>query len=194
MIYMELANDGDIDEKINQRKAKQLYFQSSTVMQVPASCRAPELFIGCTCCAFELTLFLLQHFLVWFSLFFSAMKMIPCKCPFVQWTVQLCQAVAYLHGEGFIHRDLKVANLFLTVQGYVKLGDFGIAKLLEGDARYCRCRAGGCLRRPHPTKNALFHRQGARATSSLKPVGRRGFRTDSFGGVDHNCFGSAGLG
>ncbi|QDV22940.1 Serine/threonine-protein kinase PknB [Aureliella helgolandensis] len=41
---------------------------------------------------------------------------------------QVCSALQYAHNQGIIHRDLKPSNLFLTKEGCVKLGDFGIAR------------------------------------------------------------------
>ena len=40
---------------------------------------------------------------------------------------QLSSAVMYAHEHGVIHRDIKPQNIFLTSEGTVKLGDFGIA-------------------------------------------------------------------
>lgn len=42
---------------------------------------------------------------------------------------QLCSAVIYAHEHGVIHRDIKPQNIFLTPDGTIKLGDFGIAIL-----------------------------------------------------------------
>jgi serine/threonine protein kinase len=46
----------------------------------------------------------------------------------------VCAAVAYAHGRGVVHRDLKPGNILVTADGTVKLLDFGIAKLLSEEA------------------------------------------------------------
>lgn len=46
--------------------------------------------------------------------------------------VQICLALRHIHAQNILHRDLKSGNVFLTSKGLVKLGDFGIAKTLDG--------------------------------------------------------------
>lgn len=41
--------------------------------------------------------------------------------------VQICSALQYAHNYDIVHRDLKPSNLYLTEEGELKLGDFGIA-------------------------------------------------------------------
>ncbi|KAF5339608.1 hypothetical protein D9611_011471 [Ephemerocybe angulata] len=44
---------------------------------------------------------------------------------------QLCLAVAYLHDNGIVHRDLKLENVLLDERCRVKLGDFGFTREYE---------------------------------------------------------------
>lgn len=39
-------------------------------------------------------------------------------------------ALEYLHHNNIVYRDLKPENVFIDLQGFVKLGDFGFAKVL----------------------------------------------------------------
>lgn len=55
------------------------------------------------------------------------------KRPFTEaevlpWLHQLLEALAYVHAQGVVHRDVKPANMKLTPEGRLVLVDFGIAK------------------------------------------------------------------
>lgn len=42
-------------------------------------------------------------------------------------TSDLSQGLAYIHRSGVIHLDLKPANMFVTIEGRIRIGDFGMA-------------------------------------------------------------------
>uniref|UniRef100_A0A3B4AGN8 non-specific serine/threonine protein kinase n=1 Tax=Periophthalmus magnuspinnatus TaxID=409849 RepID=A0A3B4AGN8_9GOBI len=50
----------------------------------------------------------------------------------LDWFVQICLGLKHIHDKKILHRDIKTQNIFLTSGGTkVKLGDFGVARMLN---------------------------------------------------------------
>ena len=51
----------------------------------------------------------------------------PSREELLGWIAQVCHALGYVHGEGFVHCDVKPGNVLVTEQGQAILLDFGLA-------------------------------------------------------------------
>eukprot|EP00038_Savillea_parva_P001954 m.108788 g.108788 ORF g.108788 m.108788 type:complete len:1252 (+) comp10671_c0_seq2:92-3847(+) len=60
----------------------------------------------------------------------------------LDWFVQISLALKHVHDRKILHRDLKTQNIFLTRRDIVKLGDFGIAKVLKGTSDLAKTAIG----------------------------------------------------
>merc|ERR1740117_858994 len=60
----------------------------------------------------------------------------------LRWFSQAILALKYIHDMHILHRDLKSGNFFLSKSGNIKMGDFGIAKVLECTAACAQTQIG----------------------------------------------------
>ena len=60
----------------------------------------------------------------------------------VEWFLQMFEALDYLHQSKVLHRDLKTSNIFISKNGSLKIGDFGIAKVLENSHQKAQTMVG----------------------------------------------------
>lgn len=51
------------------------------------------------------------------------------------WFVELREALAYVHGRGVAHRDVKLENVLVDAQGHAVLSDFGVSRIFDPGLR-----------------------------------------------------------
>ena len=56
--------------------------------------------------------------------------------------VQIAVALDHVHSKNILHRDLKSRNIFCTASGALKLGDFGIARVLSSESECAHTAIG----------------------------------------------------
>ena len=44
---------------------------------------------------------------------------------------QICLGLKHCHDNKILHRDIKSPNIFLTENGHIKIGDFGLSRILR---------------------------------------------------------------
>ncbi|KAM7013072.1 serine/threonine-protein kinase Nek1 isoform 3-T3 [Tautogolabrus adspersus] len=82
----------------------------------------------------------------------------------LNWFVQICLALKHVHDRKILHRDIKSQNIFLTKDGTVQLGDFGIARVLNSTVELARTCIGTpyylspeiCENKPYNNKSDIW--------------------------------------
>ncbi|KAK2947654.1 putative RAC serine/threonine-protein kinase [Blattamonas nauphoetae] len=54
------------------------------------------------------------------------------------WLAQIALAVQSIHKEGIVHLDLNVQNVFFTEDWQIRVGDFGLARVVDGNSQGSR--------------------------------------------------------
>ncbi|XP_060237809.1 serine/threonine-protein kinase Nek1 isoform X3 [Meriones unguiculatus] len=82
----------------------------------------------------------------------------------LDWFVQICLALKHVHDRKILHRDIKSQNIFLTKEGTIQLGDFGIARVLNSTVELARTCIGTpyylspeiCENKPYNNKSDIW--------------------------------------
>lgn len=82
----------------------------------------------------------------------------------MHWFIQICLGLNYIHSKRILHRDLKASNIFVTGANCLKIGDFGIAKVLGNTLEAAFTVVGTpyymspelCLSKPYTLKSDIW--------------------------------------
>jgi len=90
----------------------------------------------------------------------------------LQLFLQVCDAVAYAHGNLIVHRDIKPSNILVQDDGTAKLLDFGVAKLLEREDEHTELtRAGAAPFTPEYAAPEQFAHDPVSAATDVYSLG-----------------------
>ena len=78
--------------------------------------------------------------------------------------VQICLGLKHVHDRKILHRDIKGQNVFCTRDGRLKLGDFGVARVLTGTLDLATTAVGTpyylspeiCQNKPYSSKSDMW--------------------------------------
>lgn len=60
----------------------------------------------------------------------------PREAEVLNWGLELCETLAFVHGKEIVHHDVKPANVLFSAEGKLKLSDFGVANTGGGTRHY----------------------------------------------------------
>eukprot|EP00668_Euglena_longa_P015333 GGOE01019406.1.p1 GENE.GGOE01019406.1~~GGOE01019406.1.p1 ORF type:complete len:664 (-),score=157.08 GGOE01019406.1:631-2622(-) len=80
------------------------------------------------------------------------------------WFIQMALGVKHMHDNKILHRDIKSANIFLTRENIVKIGDFGFGKIMANTLAQAKTLCGTpyyfspelCMGKPYNNKSDVW--------------------------------------
>ena len=76
----------------------------------------------------------------------------------------MCLGLAYIHKKKILHRDIKSMNMFLSKGENIRIGDLGVAKVLQENVNFARTMVGTpyylspemCEEKPYNDKSDIW--------------------------------------